>query len=349
MRDWKKVVIAPEMTIRETIKTIDASAMQIALVVDCDKRLLGTITDGDIRRGILKGITLEDTAHQIMNPTPVVAKANESPDIILSLMRSRSIHQIPVVDNEGSLVGVEILDEMLQMPQRHNPVILMAGGLGSRLRPLTDNCPKPLLKVGTKPILETIIENFTEHGFRDFYISVNYMAEMIEQYFGDGAQWGVHISYIREKERMGTAGALSLIPGEVKEPMVVMNGDLLTKVNFNHLLAFHSEHQAKATMCVRDYQVQIPYGVVRVEKHRMTEIEEKPVQKFFVNAGIYVLEPDVLKMIPSQTFFDMPHLFEKLIQHNMETAVFPVREYWLDIGRVDDFERANLEYIKVFE
>lgn len=349
MKDWKNVVVSPDATIRETIEKIDASALQIALVVDQDNRLLGTITDGDVRRGFLKGASLDNAASRIMNASPVTATENEGRDSLISLMRSRSLHQIPILRGDGLLVGLEVLDEVLFADKRNNPVVLMAGGLGSRLRPLTNDCPKPLLSVGNKPILETIIDNFVEHGLKRFYLSVNYKAEMIEQHFGDGSRWGVEISYLREGERMGTAGPLGLLPASIDEPILVMNGDLLTKVNFSHLLNFHSEHKAMATVCVRDYEFQVPYGVVKVENNHLMAIEEKPVHHFFVNAGIYVLEPDVLRMVPENAYYDMPCLLKKLLSENYETAVFPLREYWLDIGRIDDYERANNEFIGVFK
>jgi len=223
---------------------------------------------------------------------------------------------------------------------------LMAGGLGSRLGELTKDTPKPLLKVGTKPILEVILENFISHGFHRFYISVNYKAEMIRDYFGDGSRWGVEIRYLHEHKRLGTAGALSLLPDNPTLPVLVMNGDLLTKVNFRQLIDFHNETNSKATMCVREFELQVPYGVVQIANHRLRAIEEKPVQRFFVNGGIYVLSPDMLQFIPEDSFYDMPTLFDEIIARGEETSVFPIREYWIDIGRADDFERANDEVYK---
>jgi len=348
MNRWHMARIAPDRSIRDAIRTIDEGAIRIALVVDIGNRLLGTVTDGDIRRGILRGVALEEAVTRVMNPQPTTARADESRDVILERMKQTRLHQIPVVDGQGCLVTVEILDELLQTRQRDNWVMLMAGGLGSRLRPLTDECPKPLLKVGSKPLLEIILENFLEYGFRKFYISVNYKAEMVKEYFGDGSRWGIEIRYIHEDQRLGTAGALSLLPERPALPLIVMNGDLLTKVNFQHLLDFHAEHRARATMCVREYDFQVPYGVVRIDHHRVLGIDEKPVQRFFVNAGIYVLEPEVLDLIPSATYFDMPELFTRLIGQNHETAVFPIREYWLDIGHMDDFARANGDFPEVF-
>jgi dTDP-glucose pyrophosphorylase/predicted transcriptional regulator len=347
MNRWQMARIAPNRSIRDAIRTIDEGAIRIALVVDDGNRLLGTVTDGDIRRGILKGISLDDAVERVMNAHPTTARADESRDAILERMKQTRLHQIPVVDGQGRLVAVEILDELLQTRQRDNWVVLMAGGLGSRLRPLTDECPKPLLKVGSKPLLEIILENFLEYGFRRFFLSVNYKAEMVKAHFGDGSRWGIEIRYIHEDRRLGTAGALSLLPERPALPLVVMNGDLLTKVNFQHLLDFHAEHGARATMCVREYDFQVPYGVVRIDHHRILGIDEKPVQRFFVNAGIYVLEPETLALIPP-TYFDMPDLFTKLIAERRETAVFPIREYWLDIGHMEDFARANGDFPEVF-
>jgi NDP-sugar pyrophosphorylase family protein len=283
-----------------------------------------------------------------MNADPSVARANDSRESILAVMRRKGLHHMPLLDEKGIVVGLDTLDDLIQTRTKDNWVVLMAGGLGSRLRPLTTDCPKPMLKVGNKPLLETILQNFIEYGFHRFYVSVNYMAEVVKAYFGDGSRWGVEIRYLQEDQRLGTAGALSLLSERPKEPMLVMNGDLLTKVNFSQLLDFHISHDAIGTMCVREYDFQIPYGVVKIDKHRITGIEEKPIQRFFVNAGIYVLEPDVLDCITVGEYFDMPTLFEKIIEQKKETVVFPIREYWLDIGHMADYERANGEYTEIF-
>ncbi len=348
MKEWKQILIKKEVTIHDTLRIIDSSAMQIALVVDEENHLLGTVTDGDIRRGILKGIHLEDSVKNIMNPHPTVAKSYERRDIVLAVMKLKRLNHIPVLDDEGRVINVETLQDLLQTDVKDNIVVLMAGGLGSRLRPLTDECPKPLLKVGGKPVLETILENFMEYGFRKFYLSVNYKADMIKEYFGDGNRWGIEIYYLQEDKQLGTAGALSLLPEKTEQPLLVMNGDLLTKVNFQQLLDFHSMHQAQATMCVREYQFQVPYGVVKLEQNRLIGIDEKPVQRFFVNAGIYVLDPKVIELIPNNQFFDMPNLFKKIFDQVGETTAFPIREYWMDIGQLNDYDRANLEFNEVF-
>lgn len=348
MKNWRKVLISESTPIREAIKIIDEGALQIALVVDNNERLLGTITDGDIRRGILKGIALENTAARIMNSNPTVAHTQDSRDEILKLLRQKSLHQLPVLDHEGHLVGLEVIEDLVSPQARDNLVVIMAGGLGIRLKQLTSETPKPLLKVGEKPILETILHNFIDQGFRRFYISVNYKSEMIESHFGDGSRWGVKIDYLREDQKLGTAGALGLLPKRPNDPVLVMNGDVLTKVNFQQLLDFHLKHKAEATMCVREYDFQVPYGVVKLNKHRISSIEEKPVQRFFVNAGIYVLQPEVLDLIPNGSPLDMPPLFDRLIALEKETVVFPVREYWVDIGKLSDYEQANGEFNEVF-
>jgi choline kinase/predicted transcriptional regulator len=294
MKDWRSTLIGPESSVRGAVEVIDAAGLQIALIIDDNGRLLGTVTDGDIRRGILRGVSLDDPVARVMNESPTTAREQDDRDMLFSLMRERGLHQIPVLDSQWRVVGLQILDALITPELRHNPVVLMAGGLGSRLRPLTDDCPKPLLHVGSKPILETIIEAFIQQGFRRFYISVNYMSEMIEKYFGDGSRWGGEIGYIRENERRGTAGALALLPQTPELPIFVMNGDLLTRLNFASLLDFHGQHEAAATMCVREYEMQVPYGVIRPQSHRIVDIHEKPTERYFVNAGVYVLSPEAL-------------------------------------------------------
>lgn len=348
MMDWRSALVSPDASIRETIARIDAGSMQIALVVDIQNHLLGTITDGDVRRAILRGVSLDDRADKAMNPTPIIARRNEPRESIMATMRHRYLHQIPMLDDDGCVVGVEVLDNMLLAEPKDNLAIIMAGGLGTRLQPLTDETPKPMLRVGGKPILETTIESLVDHGFRRFFVSVNYKSEIIKNYFGTGENWGVSIQYLEESKKLGTAGALSLLPLQPGRPFVVMNGDVLTKVNFQHLLDFHVAQGAPATMCVREYDIQIPYGVVSLNHQRIAAIDEKPMHRFFVNAGIYVLEPEALQLVPADQYFDMPGLFERYLKEGRPPAAFPIREYWLDIGRLDDFERARGEYAGVF-
>jgi len=348
MKNFDKIKLKTNSTIKQALGIIDSGAMQIALVLDKDNKLLGTVTDGDIRRGLLRGLTLENSIESIIYKTPTVCTINDSKEDILKIAVEKKLYQIPIVDLEGVLVGLDEVDDLLKPEEHPNKVVLMVGGLGSRLSPLTDDRPKPLLNVGNKPILETIITNFAKYGFKNIILSVNYKSEMIEEYFGDGSAFGTKIEYVRESKRMGTAGALSLIKNELTKPFFVMNGDLLTNINFEHMLEYHRTNNSVATMGVREYDFQVPYGVVNVNDHLISSIEEKPVQRFFVNAGVYILSSHALKTIPDDSYFDMPTLFEKLIADKQTAVSFPIREYWLDIGHMSDFEQANNEYHRVF-
>ncbi len=348
MKDWKTSLISPTVSIRDAMQAIDQSGIQIALVVDGDGILVGTVTDGDVRRALLRSISLDDRISAIMNSNPTVAGQHDSQQVILGMMRKTTHRCVPVVDAQRKVVRIAVLDKLIQPAEKSNSVVIMAGGLGARLSPLTDDCPKPMIKIGAKPILETILESLCEYGFKKFFFSVNYRAEVVKDYFADGSRWSVSIQYLEENKQLGTAGALSLLPHLMSDPLIVMNGDILTRVNFEQLLDFHREHRADATMCVREYDVQIPYGVVKIEEQKITSIDEKPIQRFFVNAGIYVLEPAVLNLIPNDTYTDMTTVFEKLVRDRRETVVFPVREYWLDVGQLDDLERARLEYGRLF-
>ena len=344
----QNLIISSSSTIRDAIHKIDSGTKQIAVVAGENKKLLGVITDGDVRRSILQGISVDQPAHTIMNPNPVTALPSDSKEKILTIMRNEVLRQIPIVDNEGILIGLEFLDSLLKPQKLNNMVVLMAGGLGTRLRPLTNECPKPLVKIGNKPLLEIILENFVELGFYNFYFSVNFKAEMIENYFEDGTKWKVKINYIHEKKQLGTAGSLSLLPEKPDSPVIVMNGDLLTKINFKHLLENHESNQSKATMCVREYEFQVPYGVVKADKQKIVKIDEKPLHRFLVNAGVYVLDHQVFHLIPKDTYFEMTSLFDKLIEKKIQTIVYPIREYWLDVGRPADLIKANNEYNQMF-
>lgn len=343
MIKWENIVVHTRQTLFETMKIIDETSLQFAVVVDEDNHLLGTVTDGDIRRGILRGEGLEVPINLIMNSNPFSAKYGLKTNTYKQLMKSKNLKQLPIVNDQNQVVDILFIDH-LQTPTNKNQVILMLGGLGKRLRPLTNDIPKPMLKVGNKPIVESIIEGFKQYGYTNFIFSVNYKKEVIQDYFQNGNIMGISIDYIEEKKRMGTAGALSLLENRPTEPFFVMNGDLLTQVNFDQLMQFHQEQNAVATMCVREYEYQVPYGVIETDGVELISIKEKPINRSFVNAGIYVLSPEVFEYIPVDTFFDMPSLFEALINQGKKTSVFPIHEYWLDIGRVDDFNRANEQY-----
>lgn len=350
MADWKSLLIQPETSILNTIKVIDKSnPLLIAFVVDQERKLWGTVTDGDIRRGILNGFSIDAPVNLIMNPNPVSVSVKDSPARVNRVAeRNELIKVIPVLDEKSKVINIKKANRFFRH-KLSNSVLIMAGGLGTRLRPLTYDCPKPLLKVGKKPILEIIIDNFINHGFYNFYISINYKGKMIEDYFGDGSHKNISITYLKEEKRLGTAGALSLLDTIPQKPIVVMNGDLLTKVNFKQLLDFHNSSNSSATLCVREHEFQIPFGVVQIDNCQLKALKEKPTSKVFVNAGIYVLSPDVIKEIPKNEFYDMTDLFSDLLAKDQNSAVFPVHEYWMDIGRITEYEKADKIYSKLFE
>ncbi len=348
VKDWRNTLVFPQETLERAIEIIDASSLQICLVVDTGHRLLGTVTDGDIRRGLIRTHSLSSTVEDVMNPNPLVSSPDVEKAVHNEIMLRASVRQLPLLDTTGTVVGLVIRDDIETAAPLDNWVVLMAGGLGQRLRPMTDHLPKPLLEVGRKPLLETILESFVGYNFNRFFISVNYMADRVKEYIGDGDRWGVDIVYLEEDNSLGTAGSLSLIQEEIEHPLIVMNADVLTKTNFSQLLAFHSEHGAQATMCVREFEFQVPYGVVDIGHGKITRLIEKPSKTYYVNAGIYVLEPTVLSIIEKGSPLNMTDLFQMLIDQGDFPAAFPVREYWLDIGQYEDYRRANGEFSSVF-
>lgn len=344
---WKNTAIAPDSSIRDALLLLDKEALRIALVVDATDTLLGVLTDGDIRRGLLRNCTLQSTVREVMNPSPLTAEYGTPRRELVKLMTRKKLLSIPLI-KAGKVVGLETLQTAEDAVLYDNPVFLMAGGFGSRLKPLTDACPKPMLKVGDKPILEIALNSFIRAGFHNFYISLHYMPEQIQAYFGDGSRWNVSITYIYEQEPLGTGGALGLLPDSVPDlPLILMNGDLLTTIDFEQLLQFHNKQQADATMCVRDYEYQIPFGVINGEGNKVTGMVEKPIQRLFVNAGIYVVSPAVRKQVKANQRIDMPTLLEQNIGNDKNVLMFPIHEYWLDIGRMDDYQRAQIDVINL--
>ena len=347
MKQWRNALVNRGVSLEQAIEVLDKAALRIALVVDDGGTLLGTLTDGDVRRALLKHLPLDTPVNKVMNSSPKTAEQSWTESRILALMEKHEVLQLPLVDGEQKVVGLANLHDLLNKHRHDNPVFLMAGGFGTRLRPLTNNCPKPMLKVGDKPILEQILQNFVDAGFHRFYVSTHYMPEVIKDYFGSGEKWGVSIQYIHEEEPLGTGGALGLLPhGEIDLPLFIMNGDLLTTLNIHSFLEFHENHQSLATMCVREYEYQVPYGVITSEGTEIKSMVEKPVHKFFVNAGIYLLNPEIVKSVEPGTRIDMPTLLEQHIDAGRSVNMFPIHEYWLDIGRLDDFNRAQMDAAK---
>jgi dTDP-glucose pyrophosphorylase len=348
MNDFSKICLLSSSTIETALSVLELGAVKIVLVVDSDKKLLGTLVDGDIRRGLLRKKTLSDTIEDIYTRGAITAKAGDSEDELRSLCITRKIGQIPIVNGYHQIIGLYILDDSIQQKKYTNHVVLMVGGLGKRLRPLTDKIPKPMLDVGGRPILQTIIEGFIKHGFTKFTMCIGYKSEIIRNFFEDGKKFGVDIEYIVEDKRMGTVGALTLLKKKFDEPFFVMNGDILTSANYSRMLDFHESHKSVATMGVREYDVKIPYGIVCIDNVRISSIEEKPTYRNFVNAGIYLLNPSCINLIPNDSYYDITTLFETLITLKETAVAFPLKEYWLDIGRLDDYNKANIDYSSVF-
>jgi dTDP-glucose pyrophosphorylase len=344
MATWKDIQLHVNATLHDAIVCLDSGALQIVIVVDDAGILQGTVTDGDIRRAILAGKQMTDPIRDIMNAKPVFVSTDARRDEILALMKSTTVRHVPVVDADGSIVGLELLEQFVEIESRDNCVVLMVGGLGTRLMPHTANTPKPMLKVGGTPMLERIINGFVTHGFRKIIMAVNYKAEMISDYFGDGAKFGADISYVHEDKRMGTAGALSLIKESFDQPFFVMNGDVLTDCNFEMMLDFHNVEKSTLTMAVREYDMQVPFGVVNLQQRQISTIDEKPVHSFFVNAGIYVLEPKVFDYIQSDTYTDMPTVVQAMVDDGHKASAFPLRETWLDVGRDEDYRLAEEQF-----
>lgn len=341
--DWRNVIISPSASLKVALEKLNTEALRIVLVCDDAMTLLGVLTDGDIRRALLKGMGIQSEVQTVMNTSPVTITRAVSRKDAITLMESKSILAVPVVE-QGRLIGLQTLQQNQSVQQYDNPVFIMAGGFGTRLRPLTDETPKPMLKVGERPILEILLLNFIKSGFSNFYISTHYLPNVIKDYFGDGSKWKVNITYVHEEEPLGTGGALGLLPDSTPDlPLIMVNGDVLTNVDFERVLDFHVQNKASATMCVREYDYQIPYGVIVGDGERITSMEEKPIQRFFVNAGIYVIEPKIFKTLDKNRHIDMPTLLEDYINQNKDVLMFPIHEYWLDIGRMDDFYRAQTD------
>lgn len=338
---WTATFVTAATPLKEVIANLNASGLQIALVVDDKRNLLGTITDGDIRRALLRGIDLEGEARAIMCDRPKTLPVGIAHEIARREMAEARIFQIPALGVEGTVAGLYLWDEVVQTPDRGNLVVIMAGGFGKRLRPLTDHCPKPMLPLNGRPILEHLIERLKGEGFSRFVLSLHYLGEVIEDHFEDGARFDVEVSYLRETTPLGTAGALSLLELDEKEPIMVTNGDVLSDISYGAMVDWHQAKGATASMAVRAHRIQNPFGVVKLEGNEIIGFEEKPVYHSHVNAGIYSLNPEALKQMERGAHCDMPNLFERLQKAGQRTCAFPMHEDWIDLGRLEDLERAE--------
>jgi len=340
----QEIFLAGDTPAIEAMRIIDQGAAQIALVVDEHQRLLGTLTDGDIRRGLLQGSSLDAPVEQLMNRQFRFVRDSDDQAMALDMMRRESLLQIPVLDKQGRVAQLLLLQELLSPPQLSNAVVIMAGGKGTRLRPHTEYCPKPMLLVGDQPILEILLEQCIESGFRTFYFSVNYLKEQIIDHFDDGSRWGVSIHYLVENEPLGTAGSLQLLPDSLSEPFLVLNGDVLTRFNPIQLLHFHREHNAQATLCVREHELTVPFGVVQTKGVELARFEEKPTYRNLVNAGVYLIDPQLIRLLHPHQSTDMPSLLQAAQEAGHRVAVCPIHEYWLDVGRPETLQQAHQEW-----
>jgi dTDP-glucose pyrophosphorylase len=338
---WRQAILPLTGTVRQAIRNLDQVAIKIVLVTNETNELQGTISDGDIRRGLLRGLNLDSPISTIVHRNALVVPPEVARDTVMQLMVANKIHQIPVVNESRHVVGLHLWDQIAALPDRSNTMIIMAGGMGTRLRPHTETCPKPLLRVAGKPMLEHIIDRAKLDGFKRFVLSVHYMAHMIEDYFGNGERWQVEIDYLREQSPLGTAGALGLLAPRPVESFVVTNGDVLTDIGYGELLDFHARHSAAATMAVRLHEWQHPYGVVQTNGVDIVGFEEKPVARTHINAGVYALSPDALDVLTKEAHCDMPTLFERLHAISRRTVAYPMHEPWLDVGRPDDLALAQ--------
>ena len=339
---WREAVLSPGASIKQAITKFTDTGLQIVLVLDASDSLLGTLTDGDIRRGLLKGLTLDDVIDGVMRSNSLVVPPEIGRDIVLQIMQSNRLRQLPVVDASGKVVGLHLWDK-IPTPSFPNSMVIMAGGLGTRLRPHTESCPKPMLPVAGKPMLQHIIERAKLEGFAHFIIAVQYLGHIIEDYFGNGENFGVQIEYLRETTPLGTAGALSLLTPRPKLPFIVTNGDVLSDIRYGELLYFHARYTAIATMAVRLHEWQHPFGVVQTQGVDIVGFEEKPVARTHINAGIYALSPEALGTMAANSRCDMPTFFEQLQAEGKRIVAYPMHEPWLDVGRPDDLKQANAE------
>ena len=343
MTNWRESVLRVGASTRDAIQSLSRTGKQIVLVLDAEDRLLGVITDGDIRKALLAGHSLDSLIDVVMNREPRTALVGDTPAALIKTMRDDGLMQLPITD-AGRVVGLVTLAELSTPQARENLVVIMAGGRGTRLRPLTDRTPKPMLSVGGRPILETIVSQLVAQGFLDIAISINYLGDSIKSHFKDGQHLGARIRYIAEDSPLGTAGALSLLQPRPKRPIIVMNGDILTQLNFNSLLEFHVSHVADLTMVVREDELRLPYGIVTMDHENIVAVREKPVHKFHANAGIYVVSPEVLDHLQAGVQLDMTQLAERLITNRATTVGFPLHEYWIDVGRSEQLRQAREEW-----
>ncbi len=338
---WREIILPINATIKDAINVLNDSSLKIVLVLDEKGKLEGTILDGDIRRGLLKGLDLVSSIDLIVHRDALVVPPEMGRDLVMQLMTANKIQQIPIVDSQQQVIGLHLWDEINKPAIRSNIMVIMAGGKGTRLHPHTVSCPKPLLRIAGKPILEHIIERAKIEGFSHFVLAIYYLGHMIEDYFGNGERFGVKIEYLREDSPLGTAGALSLLNPTPDTTFIVINGDVITDIHYGEMLDFHMQQRATATMAVRLHEWQNPFGVVEIQGIEIIGYEEKPILRSHINAGVYTIEPIALRLLEKFAPCDMPFFFELMQKESNKVVAYPIHEPWLDVGRPADLEKAN--------
>lgn len=342
MKSWQSILLPPTATIREAMRALDKGSLRIVLICDAEQKLLGTITDGDTRRALLADANMQDPVTRAMNTKPHSVNSSSTRENRLKLMKQHDLTAIPILDNANRVLSLETLHQAMEPERRDNPVFIMAGGFGTRLQPLTDHCPKPMLRVGERPMLDHLINQFISHGFHDFYISTHYLPEVIRNYFGDGSSRGISIQYVHEDSPLGTGGALGLLPKNLPDlPLIMMNGDVLTKLSYTQLLQHHERQRFDATLCVREDEHRVPFGVIETEDELITNMVEKPTYRYKINTGIYVLSPEVVASVKVGQRIDMPTLLEQHRQQKKRIGTYTSYDYWLDIGQMKDYQKAQ--------
>lgn len=342
MSNLAQIIISPKASIRDAMRLLDAGSQRIVLVCSENNRLMGTVTDGDTRRALLRDAHMHDAVSSVMNTQPLTVTSHSSREQRLKLMKEHDVTAIPIINELGQVIGLETLHQAMQPERLENPVFIMAGGFGTRLQPLTDHCPKPMLRVGEKPMLEHLINQFISHGFSNFYISTHYLPEIIRDHFGDGRAWNASIQYVHEDQPLGTGGALGLLPPDLPDmPLLMMNGDVLTKLNYAQLLYHHENNRFHATMCVREDEHRVPFGVIETENKLITNMVEKPTYRYKINTGIYVLNPEIIRSVKSGHRIDMPTLLEQQMLAGKRVGTYTSYDYWLDIGQMKDYQKAQ--------
>lgn len=350
MQQLGEISLRSESSIRDAMRSLDKGSLRICLLVNEKNQLLGTVTDGDIRRALLRNAHMEDPVSQVMNTQPVTATNTSSREQRLKLMNQHDLTALPIIDNDNKVVGLETLHQAMAPQQHDNPVFIMAGGFGTRLQPLTDHCPKPMLRVGDKPMLEHLISQFINLGFSNFYISTHYLPEVIHNHFGDGSKWQVSIHYVHESQPLGTGGALGLLPKNLPDmPLIMMNGDVLTKLNYAHLLQHHLNNTFDATVCVREDEHRVPFGVIETENQLITNVVEKPTYRYKINTGIYILNPEIVHSVQPDQRIDLPTLLEQHRHQGKRIGTYTSYDYWLDIGQMKDYQKAQSDIETYFK